>query len=57
MLLKGQSKYSEKNISHCHFVHQKYHVDWPGFEAAPQRYRRLTTSFITWPNVVGLDPS
>jgi hypothetical protein len=24
---RGKPKYSGKNLSHCHFVHRKYHMD------------------------------
>jgi hypothetical protein len=27
---RGKPKYSGKNLSHCHFVHHKFHLDWPG---------------------------
>lgn len=27
---KGQLKFSEKNVSQCHFVRHKLHMDWPG---------------------------
>jgi hypothetical protein len=31
MMLTGRSpKNSEKNLSHCYFVHHKYHTDWTG---------------------------
>jgi hypothetical protein len=28
--LKGKPKNSERNPSQCHFVHHKFHMDWPG---------------------------
>jgi hypothetical protein len=31
-------KNSGKNLSQCHFVHQKSHVDWPGIEPGPPRW-------------------
>jgi hypothetical protein len=29
---KGKPKYSEENLSHCHFVHDISQVQWPGIE-------------------------
>jgi len=33
----GQSKYMEKDLFQCHFVHHKYHTNWPGDEPRPPR--------------------
>jgi len=35
MTLTRQPQYSEKNMSQCHFVHCKYHMDWPGTKLRP----------------------
>jgi hypothetical protein len=32
---KCKVKYAEKNLTHCHFVHNKSHVDWPGNKPGP----------------------
>jgi hypothetical protein len=34
---RGKPKYSEKNLSHCHFVHYRSLMDGPGIEHGPPR--------------------
>jgi len=34
---RTKSKYSDKSLSHCHFVHHKFHTDWASIEPAPPR--------------------
>jgi hypothetical protein len=32
---REKPKYSEKNLSQCHFVHYKSHMERPGIESGP----------------------
>jgi hypothetical protein len=34
---RGNPKYSEKNLTYCHFVHNKSDMDGPGIETGPPR--------------------
>jgi hypothetical protein len=35
---RGNPKKSEKDLSHCYFVHHKSHMDWPGSEPGSPRW-------------------
>jgi hypothetical protein len=32
-------KYSDKNLSQCHFVHNKFQMDRPGIEPSPKKWQ------------------
>jgi uncharacterized membrane protein len=35
---RRKPKNSGKNVSQCHFVHHKSHMDWTGIEPGPPRW-------------------
>jgi hypothetical protein len=38
----GKPKYLKKNLSHCHSVHHKSHMDWPGIEPSLHSEKAVT---------------
>ena len=34
-MVEGKLKYSEYNLTQCHFIHHKFHMGWPGIETGP----------------------
>jgi hypothetical protein len=41
---RGKLKYSKKNLSHCHSVHHKSHMDWPRIKAGPSQWQAGSTA-------------
>jgi hypothetical protein len=35
MILTRDNQRTQKNVCQCHFVHHKFHIDWPGFNPRP----------------------
>jgi hypothetical protein len=60
MVLTGENRITQRisYLSHCHFVHHKPHVDWPGCEAgsprweagdyAPEPWQDLDLRILSW---------
>jgi hypothetical protein len=45
---RAKRKNSEKNLSQCHFVHYKFHVDWPGDKPGHPRWQARGYSLAPW---------
>jgi hypothetical protein len=41
---RRKPKYWERNLSHCHSVHQKCHTKWPWIEPGLPRLKPVTSS-------------
>jgi hypothetical protein len=51
---RGKSKNSEKNLSQCHFVYHKSHMDWPGRQPGPPRWEAGDQRSEPWHGRTGL---
>jgi hypothetical protein len=43
--LAGETEVLGENLSQCHFLHQKFHITWPGIEPGPPWWDSLFTDF------------
>jgi len=51
MILTGKTEVLIENLSHCHFVHHKSHMNWPWTERGPPWWETMC-GFYDHPSIM-----